>query len=72
MTGAGFLYYTVYSTKTSTAYCADLKHIVGHLQMPYVICVTLRGLLAGIALEGLQDSTTWEGCGYRFRLVTGA
>ena len=28
---------------------------------------TLRGLLTGIALEGLRDSTTWKGCGYRFR-----
>ena len=44
-TGAGFVYYTVYSTKTSTAYCADLKLIVGHLQMLCVICVTYGQLL---------------------------
>ena len=46
---ASFISQSTARTKTSTAYCADLKLIVGHLQMPCDIRVTY-GLWSSIVV----------------------
>ena len=58
---ASFIPQSTARTKTSTAYCADLKLIVGHLQMPCDIRVTYGLWVFNCSLPvGLAHALWWN------------